>query len=345
MHTGAWSESLSGFNFPVTPGKEASAVAYGEHISVLADETIDLLQPGPGAVFIDGTVGGGGHASLLLPRLLPDGRLIAVDKDGSALERARGRLADYGEAAVFVRGDFRHLDRIVAELGVPPVDGVLLDVGVSSFQLDEPDRGFTYNYDVPLDMRMDDRADVSAAELVNTLSHGELARVLRTYGEERHAGRIASVIVAERKRAPVETTGELVELIKRGIPARDRRTGPHPARRTFQALRIAVNDELNALTEGVRAGVDVLKPGGRIAVISFHSLEDRIVKQTFNELADPCTCPTDLPVCRCGRQPSVRVVTRRPIVPKAEEVGANPRARSAKLRVAERIVLVGGEGE
>lgn len=326
-------------------GEGADAVDELMHVSVLADETIELLQPRPGAVFVDGTVGGGGHSILLLPKLLPGGRLIAIDKDGATLERARTRLAPFGEAVTFVRDDFRRLNEILKRLEIAAVDGVLLDVGVSSFQLDEAERGFTYNEDVPLDMRMDVRSEITAAHLVNTLSHGELARLLRTYGEERHASRIAAAIVKERERTPVASTGQLVELVKRGIPARERRTGPHPARRTFQALRIAVNDELNALAEGVRSAALALRPGGRLAVISFHSLEDRIVKQTFTELADPCQCPPELPVCHCGKQALVRIVTRKPVVPKVEEIEANPRSRSAKLRVVERTVLVGGEGE
>lgn len=316
-----------------------------QHIPVLGPEVLHYMQPRPGAVFVDGTVGGGGHAARLLQRMMPGGRLIAIDRDARTLDRARSRLAEYGSAVTFVHDDFRNMTHILRRLSETAVDGVLLDVGVSSFQLDEPERGFTYQHDVPLDMRMDVRSDVTAARLINELSHGELTRVLRTYGEERHASRIAGVIVAERERAPLQTTGQLVEIIKRAVPARDRRQGPHPARRTFQALRIAVNDELNALETGVRAAVAALKPGGRVAIISFHSLEDRIIKQTFVELAGTCVCPPELPVCRCEKQPDVHIVTRRPVTPNEDEVVANPRARSARLRVAERAVLVGGEGE
>lgn len=316
-----------------------------KHIPVLGAEVVDALQPRPGAVFVDGTVGGGGHALRLLAELMPGGRLIAIDRDAETLARARERLSQYGNAVTFVHDDFRNLAHILRRLSVDEVDGVLLDVGVSSFQLDEPERGFTYQHDVPLDMRMDVRSEVSAERLVNELSHGELARVLRTYGEERHASRIAGAIVAERERTRLRTTGQLVDVIKRAVPTRERRRGPHPARRTFQALRIAVNDELNALEVGLRAAIDVLSPGGRVAVISFHSLEDRIVKQTFVELAATCDCPPELPVCRCDRRPSVQIVTRKPVVPGTKEVAVNPRARSARLRVAERAVLVGGEGE
>lgn len=315
------------------------------HVSVLGEEAVEWLRPRPGGLYVDGTVGGGGHSFRLLSRIGPGGRLIAIDKDGAALERARARLEAFGEAVTFVRDDFRRLADVLARLGVEAVDGVLLDIGVSSFQLDDARRGFAYSHDAPLDMRMDGRDGPTAADLINTMPRDELVRILRTYGEERHAARIARAIVEEREREPLLTTTRLAEVVKGAIPAAARRTGPHPARRTFQALRIAVNDELGALEEGLRAAVAALKPGGRVAVISFHSLEDRIVKQMFAELADPCRCPPDLPVCRCGRRPVIQILTRRPVVPGEDEVAANPRARSAKLRVAERTVLAGEEGE
>lgn len=316
-----------------------------QHVPVLATEVIEGLKPRPGGVFVDGTVGGGGHARLLLAQLMPGGRLIAIDQDADTLSRARSRLDKFGDAVLFVHDNFRNLRMILDGLGVAAVDGVVLDVGVSSFQLDEPARGFTYQHDAPLDMRMDVRSKVTAQHLVNELPFEQLVRLLRDYGEERHAARIARAIVAERQRTALRTSGQLVDVIKKAVPARDRRRGPHPARRTFQALRIVVNDELGALEEGLRAGVAALKPGGRIAVISFHSLEDRIVKRIFTELAADCECPPELPVCRCNRRPSVRIVTRKPIVPDEDEVANNPRARSARLRVAERVGLLGGEGE
>ena len=314
-----------------------------QHVPVMPDEVLALLKPEPGQIFVDGTVGGGGHARLVARAVSPGGRLIAVDRDAETLRRAEAALAEFGDAVVFVHDDFRNLSRILSELGVDGVHGVLLDLGVSSFQLDEPRRGFTYRFDAPLDMRMDTRATVTAADLVNNLSVEELTRILRVYGEERWAHRIARTIAERRARAPLETTGQLVEVVKQAIPAAVRRRGPHPAKRTFQALRIAVNDELSALREGIRAAVDALLPGGRIAVISFHSLEDRIVKRTLADLARGCECPPGLPVCRCGKQRLLHVLTPRPVLPGAEEVEHNPRARSARLRAAERTVL-GREG-
>lgn len=314
-----------------------------KHVPVLLDEVVALLEPEPGQIFIDGTVGGGGHARLVAEAIGPGGRLIAIDRDADTLLRARSTLSEFGDVVTFVYDDFRHLRRILSDLEVGGVHGVLLDLGVSSFQLDEPVRGFTYRVDAPLDMRMDTRTTTTAADLVNNLSVGDLTRILREYGEERWAPRIARAIVARRETEPFETTGQLVDVVKQAIPAAARRRGPHPATRTFQALRIAVNNELDALREGLQAAVDALLPGGRVAVISFHSLEDRIVKQTFADLARGCECPPDLPVCRCGKEPILHILTRRPVVPSAEEVERNPRARSARLRVAERTVL-GREG-
>ena len=305
----------------------------------MVNEVVELLRPAPGNVIVDCTVGGGGHASALLPRIVPGGRLIGIDRDPRTLATARDRLAPFGDAVTLVHGNFGDLGVILAGLDLGGVDAVLFDLGVSSFQLDEPERGFTYRTDAPLDMRMDPGSTTSAAEIVNTWPAQELARILREFGEERWAGRIAAAIVRAREKAPLSTTGELAAVVKDAIPAAARRSGPHPARRTFQALRIAVNAELDALRQGLAAAIDALLPGGRVAVISFHSLEDRIVKRTFAELAAGCQCPPELPECRCGRQARLRVLTRKPVTPTHDEVAANPRARSARLRAAERLVL------
>ncbi len=309
------------------------------HVPVMVNEVVELLRPAPGNVIVDCTVGGGGHASALLPRIVPGGRLIGIDRDPRTLATARDRLAPFGDAVTLVHGNFGDLGVILAGLDLGGVDAVLFDLGVSSFQLDEPERGFTYRTDAPLDMRMDPGSPTSAAEIVNTWPAQELARILREFGEERWAGRIAAAIVRAREKAPLSTTGELAAVVKDAIPAAARRSGPHPARRTFQALRIAVNAELDALQQGLAAAIDALLPGGRVAVISFHSLEDRIVKRTFAELAAGCRCPPELPECRCGRQARLRVLTRKPVTPTHDEVAANPRARSARLRAAERLVL------
>ena len=315
------------------------------HVPVMLEQVVEVLKPAPGQVVVDCTVGGGGHAAAILPRLVPGGRLIGIDQDPRTLQTARERLAPFGEAVTLVHGNFRDLAAILARVGVNRVHAVLFDLGVSSFQLDEPEWGFTYRADAPLDMRMDPGSPVTAADLVNTLPKAELARLIREYGEERWAGKIAAAIVRARERKPFATTGELVEVVKAAIPAPARRRGPHPARRTFQALRIAVNGELDALRTGLLAAIEALSPGGRVAVISFHSLEDRIVKQTFADLSVGCRCPPELPECRCGRQAVLRVVTRKPLVPASQEVAANPRARSARLRAAERLVLGGREEE
>ena len=310
------------------------------HEPVMLREMLDALAVKPGGTYIDCTVGGGGHASGILERSAPDGILIGLDRDPDAMAAAAERLKTFGKRVILVQADFRDLLRVLAGLGVGNADGVLYDLGVSSHQFDDPERGFTYREDAPLDMRMDPGGGLTAADLVNTLPHDELARIIRQYGEERWAGRIAAFIVEERRHRPIRTTGDLVEIIKRAVPARARRQGPHPARRTFQALRIAVNAELEALVSSLRQAVDVLKPGGRICVIAYHSLEDRIVKETFREMAAGCTCPPGLPVCRCGREPLLRVLTKRPQYPSPEEVAANPRSRSARLRAAERLAPV-----
>ncbi|CAB3391776.1 16S rRNA (cytosine(1402)-N(4))-methyltransferase RsmH [Kyrpidia spormannii] len=308
------------------------------HEPVLLHEVLAILQPRPGGLYVDGTVGGGGHAQAILEASAPDGRLIGIDQDDEALTASKERLTRYGGRVTTVKGNFRHIKEILWSLGViEGVDGILLDVGLSSPQVDEAERGFSYRLDAPLDMRMDLSETLTARDIVNSWPEAELARVVRDYGEERWAGRIAKAIVKRRQRQAIETTGELAELVKEAIPAASRRHGPHPARRTFQALRIAVNDELGALEEGVKGALDVLRPGGRLAVIAFHSLEDRIVKRILAEEARSCICPPQAPVCTCGRRPRVRLIGRRPIVPGPEELARNPRARSAKLRGAERL--------
>ena len=304
------------------------------HIPVLLAECIDGLAIRPDGIYLDGTAGGAGHSKEIAARLTT-GRLIALDQDPDAVAAASQRLE--GLPATVVQSNFRYADRALAQLGVDGLDGVLLDLGVSSYQLDTPERGFSYMADAPLDMRMDGRGERTAYDVVNTYSEADLRRILFSYGEERFAGRIAARIVSARAAHPIETTGELSELIKAAIPAAAREGGHHPAKRSFQAIRIEVNGELDVIRPALEAATDLLNPGGRMAVITFHSLEDRIVKDTFAELARGCICPPDLPVCVCGRKPRVRPVSRKPILPSAEELEDNPRARSAKLRVAEKL--------
>lgn len=325
---------------------EAAAV----HIPVLQAEALKYLEPREGGVYVDCTIGLGGHARAVLERIGQSGLLIGIDRDPAALEVAWKELAAYRERLVLIRDNFVNIRRILERFGIGAVDGFLFDLGVSSLQLDTPERGFSYWSDAPLDMRMDPRQPITAYHLVNGLTEDELERIIREYGEERWSRRIAQFIVRERSRQPIETTGQLVEVIKSAIPAAARRTGGHPARRTFQALRIAVNNELGGLADAIRDAVSLLRAGGRICVISFHSLEDRVVKQTFKELSRGCVCPPDLPECRCGHKPQIKVLTAKPVVPTAAEVEANPRARSARLRAAERLgaslkVLRGGREE
>lgn len=307
------------------------------HVPVLLEEVVAALAVRPDGLYVDCTVGGGGHAYAVASRLGPGGLLIGIDQDPHALAAAAHRLAAFMDRVRLVRSNFDKVDAVVAAVGGRLADGILMDLGVSSPQLDDPARGFTYRADAPLDMRMDPDGPVTAADIVNGASEAELARILREYGEERFAARIARLIVQERRRAPIRTTGELVDIVVRAIPAPARREPQHPARRTFQALRIAVNDELGALERGLQAALRALAPGGRLAVISFHSLEDRIVKHTFAAWARGCVCPPGAPACVCGQKPQVRLVGKQPVVPGAEEQERNPRARSAKLRVAERI--------
>lgn len=307
------------------------------HVTVLREEAVAGLNIRPGGIYVDCTLGGAGHSSLIASQLTEGGRLIAIDQDDWALENARERLAPWLDHVTLVKSNFRHLKEIVADMGLGGVDGVLFDLGVSSPQLDEGERGFSYNADAPLDMRMDQQASLSAYDIVNEWEEEEIAQVIWEYGEEKFSRRIARQIVAYRQKKPVQTTGELVEIIKEAIPAAARRSGPHPAKRTFQAIRIAVNDELDAFREAVVDAIDVLNPAGRVSVITFHSLEDRICKQVFQEYSKGCTCPPAFPVCTCGHVATVKVITRKPVLPSEEELEANPRARSAKLRVAEKI--------
>jgi len=305
------------------------------HTTVLLHETVNALKLKPGMTVVDGTLGGGGHSLEILKAITPGGRLIGIDKDTYALDKAKQRLGEYADEAVFVHDDFRNIKDILSMLDINGIDGAVLDLGVSSFQLDQCNRGFSYHLDSRLDMRMNTKDKTCAADIVNSYSQKDLERILRDYGEERWAARIASFIVRERSDKPIETTGHLVEVIKKAVPSGARRDGPHPARRTFQALRIEVNGELDAVKTALLHFVQALRPGARIAVITFHSLEDRIVKQEFKRFENPCECPKEFPVCVCGKKPMGKVVTRKPMLPSAQEVDQNNRSRSAKLRVFE----------
>ena len=312
------------------------------HTPVLLAEVTQQLIPHPGSIIVDCTLGGAGHAKRLLHLVVPGGILVGIDQDDAALIAAENtlRLGQQipSESIILLKGNFGNLDELLAEARLPYVDGFLFDLGVSSPQLDFPERGFSYREDAPLDMRMDPgHQTLTAAEVIAHYTEADLARIIRDYGEEKWASRIASFVAESRDRRPIRTTSQLVEVIKAAVPAAARREGPHPAKRTFQALRIEVNGELDALRRGLEASVRWLSAGGRVAVISYHSLEDRIVKQFFAEQSMGCTCPPDLPVCTCGHMPVLRNLTRRPIVPSQEEIEENPRARSAKLRVAEKL--------
>ena len=307
---------------------------YG-HKPVLLEECLDALAVRPEGTYLDGTLGRAGHSRAIL-RCLTTGRLIGVDRDLAAIEAARERLAEFGDRVTLVHGNFSNLGDILQNLGITGIDGMLFDLGVSSPQLDEPQRGFSYMHDAPLDMRMDETAELDAGQVVNTWSGEELRRILYEYGEERYAPQIARAIVRSREDKLIETTGELVEVIRSAMPGKALREKQHPAKRSFQAIRIAVNGELDALPPMLEAAAEGLAPGGRLAVITFHSLEDRIVKQKMRELATGCTCPPEFPVCVCGKKPKLKLVNRKPIVSGSAELEENPRARSAKLRVAER---------
>lgn len=306
------------------------------HKSVLPDETIEYLRICPGGIYLDGTLGGAGHAARVAAQLTT-GRLIGIDQDPAALEAAAARLAPWQDRVTLVRGNFRDMEAILHRLGIAQADGILLDLGVSSPQLDDGARGFSYMQDAPLDMRMDPDAGLTAYDVVNTWTAEQLTRILYEYGEERYAPRIAAAIAARRAEKPVETTLELVEIIRSAMPARALREKQHPAKRTFQAIRIAVNDELGALRDAMEAAVGLLAPGGRLCVITFHSLEDRIVKTALQQAAKGCTCPPDFPVCVCGKKPQVKILTKKPVTAGPAELAENPRARSAGLRAAEKL--------
>lgn len=304
-----------------------------KHTSVLLQETIENLDIKPEGIYVDGTLGGGGHASQIAARLTGAGRLIGIDQDADAIAAAGKRLEPYKERVTLIRDNYCNMREALQQIGIDRVDGIILDLGVSSFQLDNVERGFSYKYDTMLDMRMDTRQSLSAKEIVNDYSEADLYRIIRDYGEEQFAKNIAKHIAAARKDKPVETTGQLCDIIKAAIPAKMRVVGGHPAKRTFQAIRIECNRELEVLKDSLDQLIEMLYPGGRICIITFHSLEDRIVKSAFRKNENPCTCPPDFPVCVCGQVSKGKVVTRKPILPSEEEMTANKRAKSAKLRV------------
>lgn len=306
------------------------------HRSVLLQETIENLCIKPNGIYVDGTLGGAGHASEICRGLSATGRLIGIDQDEDAIKAAGERLKVFGERVTIIRSNYCNMVRELNNIGVTAVDGILLDLGVSSYQLDTAERGFSYREDAPLDMRMDRRDTQTAGDIVNTYSEAKLYRVIRDYGEDQFAKNIAKHICMAREKAPIRTTGELTEIIKAAIPMKVRATGGHPAKKTFQAIRIELNRELEVLEESLDGMIDLLSPGGRLCVITFHSLEDRIVKTIFRRNENPCTCPPEFPVCVCGKTSKGRVVTRKPILPSAQELEENPRSKSAKLRVFER---------
>lgn len=307
------------------------------HIPILRDTVVSLLAPQRGGTFVDGTLGGGGHAEAVLERLPEGGRLYGIDRDSAAIEAASLRLTRFGEAFTAIRGNFFDMKRLLAGQGVMEADGILLDLGVSSHQLDTPERGFSYHEDAPLDMRMDPSAPLSAYDVVNGYPAEALARIIREYGEERYAMRVTNAIVREREKAPLDSTVGLADIVKHAMPALARREQQHPARRTFQALRIEVNGELAGLSDALTDAHDLLRSGGVLAVITFHSLEDRIVKQAFKTFENPCTCDPRAPICTCGKKPTARMLTKKPIVAGEAELKENPRARSAKLRAIQKL--------
>lgn len=308
------------------------------HYSVLRNETIENLNIKPDGIYVDGTLGGGGHAYQVALRLSEKGRLIGIDQDADAIAAAGERLREFGDKITIIRSNYANMKEELHRIGVEKVDGIVLDLGVSSFQLDTPERGFTYrDENAPLDMRMDDRQSLTAKDIVNGYSEMDLYRIIRDYGEDKFAKNIAKHIVQERAEKPIETTGELTEIIRASIPMKVQVTGGHPAKRTFQAIRIELNKELEVLQDNLDDMIDLLNPGGRICIITFHSLEDRIVKTNFKRNENPCTCPSDFPVCVCGKKSKGKVVTRKPILPSEEELEVNSRSKSAKLRVFERV--------
>ena len=308
------------------------------HIPVLYREIMDIMAPKAGETFVDCTLGGGGHSKGFLERTAPDGRLIGIDQDLEALAAAKKNLAQFGERVRYIHSNYENLSAILAAEAPEGVDGILFDIGVSSHQLDDAERGFSYMHDAPLDMRMDQTRDFSAYEVVNRYSEDELYRIIREYGEENWAKRIAQFIVEKRKIKAIETTGELVEVIKAAIPKKARMDGSHPAKRTFQAIRIEVNSELEVLEKTIEQAVKNLKKGGRLGIISFHSLEDRIVKEKFKYLAAKCICPPEMPICCCNKVAEVKILTKKPVVAQADELESNSRAKSAKFRAVEKIV-------
>lgn len=307
------------------------------HRPVMLEQCVKGLDIRPDGIYVDGTLGGGGHSGAICRSLDERGALIGIDRDRDALNVSSERLKEYKCQKYFVQSNYSDIKQVLNELKIEKVDGALLDLGVSSFQLDNPQRGFSYMNDAPLDMRMSQDDDFMAYDIVNDYDRNELIRVIGKYGEERWASRIADFIVKVRSDKPIESTYELVDVIKQAIPASARRTGPHPAKRTFQAIRIEVNDELSQLERAVEEFCDILAPGGRLCIITFHSLEDRIVKEIFSRRANPCTCPREFPICVCGKKADIKKITGKPFVPDAEEIEENPRARSAKLRIAEKI--------
>ena len=307
-----------------------------KHVSVLLQETVDGLNVKPDGIYVDGTLGGGGHSYEVCTRLGAKGSIIGIDQDEAAIEAASIRLKDFGEKVTIVRSNYCDMKSRLHELGIDKVDGIMLDLGVSSYQLDTADRGFSYREDAPLDMRMDQRSEMTARDIVNDYSEMDLYRVIRDYGEDKFAKNIARHIVRERAKRPIETTGELIEVIRHAIPMKFQKKTGHPAKRTFQAIRIELNRELDVLRDSLDDMIDMLNPGGRLCIITFHSLEDRIVKSAFKKNENPCTCPSDFPVCVCGKVSKGRVITRKPILPSEEEMEVNSRSKSAKLRIFER---------
>lgn len=308
-----------------------------KHKSVLLYETVDELNIKPDGIYVDGTLGGGGHSYEIAKRLSEGGRLIGIDQDEDAIKAASKRLEPYMDRVTIVRNNYCNMDKVLDELGIDKVDGIMLDLGVSSYQLDAADRGFTYNVDTALDMRMDQRQEITAKDIVNEYSEFDLYRIIRDYGEDRFAKNIAKHIVDARQEKPIETTFELNDIIKAAIPMKVRATGGHPSKRTYQAIRIELNKELEVLENSIDMMIDRLKPEGRLCIITFHSLEDRIVKTRFRNNENPCTCPPSFPACVCGKVPKGRVITRKPVVPTDEEINENSRSKSSKLRVFERV--------
>lgn len=318
-------------------GERVEAMEF-KHYSVLLKETIENLAIKPDGIYVDGTLGGAGHSLQIVKRLSDKGRLIGIDQDADAIAAASERLSEYKDRVTIIRSNYENMKEELHRIGIEKVDGIVLDLGVSSFQLDTPERGFTYREpDAPLDMRMDDRQTMTARDIVNGYSEMDLYRIIRDYGEDKFAKNIAKHIVQEREKKPIETAGELTEIIRASIPKKIQVTGGHPAKRTFQAIRIELNHELDVLKNSLDEMIDILNPGGRICIITFHSLEDRIVKTNFKKNENPCTCPSDFPVCVCGKKSKGAVITRKPILPSEEELAENSRSGSAKLRVFERV--------